>query len=122
MAVDYILTWVVMHLWTHHVVRPNRDYRSPVAGGTPCPAGHIRNTFTQVNVCFARKYDQVRCLHNTNRRSSPVIVLGIILALIGWLASISILVTIGVILIVVGLILMLLGATGRAVGGRKHWY
>jgi hypothetical protein len=51
-----------------------------------------------------------------------VIVLGIILALIGWLASISILVTIGVILIVVGLILMLLGATGRAVGGRKHWY
>jgi hypothetical protein len=51
-----------------------------------------------------------------------VIVLGIILALIGWLASISILVTIGIILIVIGLVLMLLGATGRAVGGRKHWY
>ena len=51
-----------------------------------------------------------------------MIVLGIILALIGWLASISILVTIGVILIVIGLVLMLLGATGRAVGGRKHWY
>jgi Family of unknown function (DUF6131) len=51
-----------------------------------------------------------------------VIILGIILVLIGWLASISILVTIGIILIVVGLILALLGSMGRAVGGRKHWY
>ena len=51
-----------------------------------------------------------------------MIVLGIILLLIGWLANISILVTIGVIVLVVGLVLMLLGATGRAVGGRKMWY
>ena len=41
--------------------------------------------------------------------------------LIGWLAHISILVTIGVIVLVIGLVLMLLGATGRAVGGRKYW-
>lgn len=51
-----------------------------------------------------------------------MIVLGIILLLIGWLAKISILVTIGVIVVVVGLVLLLLGATGRAVGGRKYWY
>ena len=51
-----------------------------------------------------------------------MIVLGIILLLIGWLANISILLTIGVILLVVGLVFMLLGATGRAVGGRKVWY
>lgn len=51
-----------------------------------------------------------------------MIVLGIILVLIGWLAGISILTTIGIILIVVGLILAILGATGRAVGGRKYWY
>jgi hypothetical protein len=51
-----------------------------------------------------------------------LIILGIILVLIGWLASISILTTIGIILIVVGLVLALLGAMGRAVGGRKHWY
>jgi hypothetical protein len=51
-----------------------------------------------------------------------MIVLGIILLLIGWLANISILVTIGVIVLVVGLVLLLLGATGRAVGGRKYWY
>ncbi len=51
-----------------------------------------------------------------------MIILGIILIVIGWLASIPILTTIGVILVVVGLILMLLGATGRAVGGRRHYY
>ncbi|HEU5144731.1 MAG TPA: DUF6131 family protein [Dermatophilaceae bacterium] len=51
-----------------------------------------------------------------------MIVLGLILLLIGWLANISILTTIGIILLVVGAVLYLLGATGRAVGGRKHWY
>ena len=51
-----------------------------------------------------------------------MIILGIILILIGWLASISILTTIGIILVVVGAVLFVLGATGRAVGGRKHWY
>ena len=51
-----------------------------------------------------------------------MIILGIILLLIGWLAHISILTTIGIILVVIGAVLFLLGATGRAVGGRKHWY
>lgn len=51
-----------------------------------------------------------------------MIVLGLILLLIGWLANISILTTIGIILVVIGAVLFLLGATGRAVGGRKHWY
>lgn len=51
-----------------------------------------------------------------------MIVLGIILLVIGLLADIGILTTLGVILAVVGAILVLLGATGRAVGGRPHWY
>jgi hypothetical protein len=51
-----------------------------------------------------------------------MIVLGLILLLIGFLTDISILWTIGIVLVVVGLILALLGATGRAVGGRKYWY
>ncbi|MEU4415870.1 DUF6131 family protein [Nocardia salmonicida] len=51
-----------------------------------------------------------------------MIVLGLILLLIGFLTGISILWTIGIVLIVIGAILFLLGATGRAVGGRKHWY
>lgn len=51
-----------------------------------------------------------------------MIVLGVILLIIGFLASIPILWTIGIILLVVGLILALLGSTGRAVGGRAHYY
>jgi hypothetical protein len=51
-----------------------------------------------------------------------VIILGLILLLIGLLADISILTTIGIILLVVGLVLVLLGSTGRAVGGRKHFF
>jgi hypothetical protein len=51
-----------------------------------------------------------------------VIVLGLILLIIGFIAKIAILWTIGIILIVVGLILALLGGMGRAVGGRRHYY
>lgn len=51
-----------------------------------------------------------------------MIILGIILIIIGALANIGILYTIGAILAVVGIILWILGATGRAVGGRSHWY
>lgn len=57
-----------------------------------------------------------------SKEGKTVIVLGIILALIGYFASISILTTIGIILIVVGAVLTILGATGRAVGGRKTFY
>ena len=51
-----------------------------------------------------------------------MIVLGVILLIVGFLASIPILWTIGIIVLVVGLVLALLGRTGRAVGGRAHYY
>jgi hypothetical protein len=51
-----------------------------------------------------------------------VIILGIILLVLGYLLGISILTTLGIILIVIGAILAILGATGRAVGGRKYWF
>jgi hypothetical protein len=51
-----------------------------------------------------------------------MITLGLILLIIGFVASIPILWTIGIILVVVGLILALLGAAGRTVGGRRHYY
>jgi hypothetical protein len=51
-----------------------------------------------------------------------MIVLGVILLILGFVFSINILWTIGVILIVIGAIFWVLGATGRAVGGRKVWY
>ncbi|EME15361.1 DUF6131 family protein [Rhodococcus triatomae] len=51
-----------------------------------------------------------------------MIVLGLILLLVGFLTGISILWTIGIVLVIVGAVLWILGATGRAVGGRKYWY
>ena len=51
-----------------------------------------------------------------------MIILGIILAVIGYFAGIPILYTIGGILVVVGLILWVLGAAGRPVAGRKVWF
>lgn len=51
-----------------------------------------------------------------------MIVLGVILLVIGFVAHIAILWTIGVILLVIGLVLMLLGRLGHAVGGRRHYF
>ncbi len=50
-----------------------------------------------------------------------MIILGVILLIIGIVASISILYTIGIILIVVGVILEVLSLMGRAVGGRRYY-
>jgi hypothetical protein len=51
-----------------------------------------------------------------------MIILGIILLLVGFVLTIPILWTIGIILLVIGVILALLGMTGRAIGGRRHYY
>jgi hypothetical protein len=57
-----------------------------------------------------------------NKGERTVIVLGIILAVIGYFTGIAILETVGGILVVVGLILWILGAVGRPVAGRKVWF
>jgi Family of unknown function (DUF6131) len=51
-----------------------------------------------------------------------MITLGVILLIIGFIAKIAILWSIGIILVVIGLILLVLGSLGRAVGGRRHYY
>jgi hypothetical protein len=51
-----------------------------------------------------------------------MIVLGLILLIVGFLAHIAILWTIGIALLVIGLILALLGMAGREVAGRRHWF
>lgn len=51
-----------------------------------------------------------------------MIVLGVILLIIGFIASIPILWTIGIILVVIGVVLALLGMAGHAVGGRRHYF
>ena len=51
-----------------------------------------------------------------------MIILGIILLIIGFIAKIAIVWTIGIIVLVVGVILAVLGMVGHAVGGRKHYF
>lgn len=51
-----------------------------------------------------------------------MIVLGVVLLFIGFIAKIPSLWSIGIIVLVIGLILLLLGAMGHAVGGPKHYY
>jgi hypothetical protein len=51
-----------------------------------------------------------------------LIVAGIVLLLLGLLLGVGILYTIGIILIIVGAVLWVVGSTGRAVGGRRHYY
>jgi fatty acid desaturase len=55
-------------------------------------------------------------------RELIMIVIGLILLIIGFILSIPILWTLGIIVLVIGLGLALLGAIGHAVGGRRHYY
>ena len=51
-----------------------------------------------------------------------MIILGLILLILGAVLDVGILWTIGIILIVVGAILWILGAMGRTVGPRAHYW
>lgn len=51
-----------------------------------------------------------------------MITLGVVLMVIGFIADVAILWSLGILLLVIGAVLYLLGATGRAVGGRRHYY
>ena len=51
-----------------------------------------------------------------------MIILGAILLILGYALGISLLYYLGGILLVVGVILLILGSTGRAVGGRRHFF
>jgi hypothetical protein len=51
-----------------------------------------------------------------------MIILGVVLMLIGFIAKIPILWSLGILLAAIGLVLMLLGMAGREIGGRRHYY
>jgi Family of unknown function (DUF6131) len=51
-----------------------------------------------------------------------MILLGIILLVLGFVLTVHILWILGIIVLVVGVALALLGATGRAIGGRAHYF
>jgi Family of unknown function (DUF6131) len=54
--------------------------------------------------------------------ASSMLILGLILLIIGFVAKIAILWTIGIILLVIGAVLWILGSMGRPVGGRRHYW
>jgi hypothetical protein len=47
---------------------------------------------------------------------------GLVLMLIGFVAGIPLLWTVGVVVMIVGLALWLLGTMGHEIGGRRHYY
>ena len=51
-----------------------------------------------------------------------MIALGLIFMLLGFLFGIPILWTVGIVVAVIGVILLVLGSTGRQVGGRRHYW
>jgi len=51
-----------------------------------------------------------------------VIILGIVLLLLGLVLGIPILWTLGIVAVIIGIVLMVMGGTGRAVGGRRHYW
>jgi hypothetical protein len=84
-------------------------------------------------VCAARQREAVHLFARPDGRPCPweghikeegtaMILLGIVLLIIGFVAHIAILWSIGILLVLIGLVLVVLGAMGRAVGGRRHYY
>ena len=51
-----------------------------------------------------------------------MIILGIVLLIIGFIAAIHIIWILGIIALIVGAVLAVAGATGREIGGRKHYF
>ena len=51
-----------------------------------------------------------------------MIVAGLILLVIGFVAHIPILWSVGILVLLIGAVLMVAGALGHEIGGRRHYY
>ncbi|MFD7847318.1 hypothetical protein [Nocardia sp. NPDC059764] len=51
-----------------------------------------------------------------------MIILGLVLLILGLVFGIGILTTIGIVLLLIGAVFWLLGAAGRPIGGRAHYW
>jgi uncharacterized membrane protein HdeD (DUF308 family) len=63
-----------------------------------------------------------RTLNNSKLGEKRVITLGVILLIIGIVAKVAVLWTLGLVLLLIGCVLLVLGSIGRAVGGRRHYF
>jgi hypothetical protein len=53
---------------------------------------------------------------------AAMVILGVVLLVIGYLAGIGILQTLGIILVIIGAVMWILGSMGRPVAGRRHYW
>lgn len=67
------------------------------------------------------KFDYVRS-NRTQRKWVYMISFGIVLLVVSLLTGIIVLKSLGLLLVIVGVVLVLLAGTGRAIGGRKHYW
>jgi len=51
-----------------------------------------------------------------------MIILGLVLLVVGFVANVAILWTLGILILLVGAVLGIAGRSGHQVAGRKHWY
>jgi hypothetical protein len=51
-----------------------------------------------------------------------MIFVGLVLLILGFVFTVHILWILGIFVLLIGLILALLGATGREIGGRRHYF
>ena len=51
-----------------------------------------------------------------------MLIAGLLCLILGFLLGVPILWTIGIVLAVIGAVLLLVGATGRELGGRRYYY
>jgi hypothetical protein len=80
-----------------------------------------RRSFSPAGAHFAAPASG-RARNATALKELDLIILGVILLIIGFIAKIAIVWTLGIIVLVVGAILALLGTVGHAVGGRRHYF
>jgi hypothetical protein len=96
---------------------PARRYPTPAGSKSDPVQGGVEGSR---RVGRQRGVDGSESSHHAEERF--MIVLGIVLLIIGFIAKVAILWTLGIIVLVIGAVLAVLGTMGRAVGGRRHYY
>lgn len=116
------------HGWVHDGVAAGRRETAPTAPPSSAP-GSDRDRSCPTAASTPKAVVEVATDLGTSGFAlvppgypTPMIVLGVILIILGAVLSIPILYTIGIILVVIGLVLWVLGAMGRGIGGRSHYY
>jgi len=74
-----------------------------------------------IRVRSARSLD-ARRVEVGPEEAAVMLILGLVLLIIGFVAKIAILWTIGIILLIIGAVLWILGSRGRPVRGRRHYW